>query len=102
MIRQTYVCSGKSSHTLWQLYNIDGITMAIDTSNCTFTSTPLYFTSMAGISSHWILTSYTAIYSPTPNSFRVFARAMNGWNSTEMLDYAQLYSWDINWVGIVS
>lgn len=75
--------------------------MTIDTSSCNFTSTPLYFTSMAGTSGHWILTSYTAIYSPTPISFRVYARSMNGWNSTEMVGYAQTYSYDLNWFGIL-
>ena len=57
---------------------------------------------MAGISGHWILASYTAIYSPTSNSFRVYARAMNGWNSTEMVYYAQMYSYDLNWFGILN
>ena len=101
-MKQTYVCSGKSSHTLWALYGTGGIRMVIDTSNCTFTSTPLYFTSMAGTSSHWVMESYTAIYSPTLSSFVVYGRSSIGWNSTEMFDYAQLYAWDINWVGILN
>lgn len=99
-IRQAYVCSGKSPNTLWQIYSNDGITMTIDTSNCTFTSTPLYFTSVAGFGGHWMLTSYTAIYSPTPISLVVYARSLNGWNSTDLLYHAQTYQYDINWFGI--
>lgn len=76
--------------------------MTIDTNSCYFNSTPIYFTSMAGTSGHWILTSYTAIYGPSLTAFRVYARAMNGWNSTQMVDGAQIYSYDLNWVGIVN
>ncbi|CAF1227796.1 unnamed protein product [Rotaria sordida] len=95
-----YYCNGISSFTLWQLYSPNGLFMDIDTTSCRFNSTPLYFTSMAGTSSHWDLAGYTAIYSPTNTSFRIYTRSLNTMNSTEMLSYSQTYIWNVNWFGI--
>ncbi|CAF4731562.1 unnamed protein product, partial [Rotaria sp. Silwood2] len=99
-IKQAYYCGNISSFTLWQLFPNDGIYMNIDTTNCSFTSTPVYFTSMAGDTVHWELVSYNAIYVPTKNSFTIYVRALNGWNSTDMFTNSQLYRWNVNWFGI--
>jgi hypothetical protein len=81
--KQNNYCAGISPYaSIWQLYSTDGIMMNIDTSNCSFNSTPLYFTSVSGISSHWGLADYGAIYVPTTNSFLIFARSLVGWNNT--------------------
>jgi hypothetical protein len=75
--------------------------MPIDTTNCSFNQTPIYFTSMAGISSHYGLISYRAIYSATATGFRVYIRPLFAWNATDMLTYAASYQWDVNWFGTV-
>jgi hypothetical protein len=55
---------------------------------------------MAGITWHWNAAGYTAIYSPTTTSFQVYANSLVGWNSTQLLAYAQTYTWGVNWFGI--
>ncbi|CAM4881733.1 unnamed protein product [Rotaria socialis] len=97
---QAYYCGDTSLYTLWQVYSTSGITMAISTVNCSFNSTPLYFTSMDGSNDHWFAGGYTAIYSPTAVSFIVYARALNNWTYMDMLNNSQLYQWNINWFGI--
>lgn len=98
---QPYYCGGTSPASLWTLYLTDGLTMLIDTSSCAFTAAPLYFTSMEG-NGHWTTAGYTAIYSRTATSFRVFVRPLvaGSWSNTAMLTYAQTVGWDINWLGI--
>ncbi|CAF1399897.1 unnamed protein product [Rotaria magnacalcarata] len=97
---QAYYCGGTSSYTLWQVYATSGITMLISTVNCSFNSTPLYFTSMDGSNNQWFAGGYTAIYSPATVSFRVYARALTNWTYMDMLNNSQLYQWNINWFGI--
>ncbi|CAF3530260.1 unnamed protein product [Rotaria sp. Silwood1] len=97
---QAYYCEGISSYTLWQLYSTNGIYMDISTSTCGFNSTPLYFTSMAGNNLHWILAGYTAIYSPTTTSFRIYSRSLETMTNTQLLSYSQTYLWNVNWFGI--
>ncbi|CAF4000995.1 unnamed protein product [Rotaria sordida] len=76
--------------------------MNIDTTNCSFPSTPYYFTSMAGSSSHWSLDSYTAIYFSTNISFTIYAYPSVAWSNTAMHNYSQTYKWSVNWFGISS
>ncbi|CAF4760359.1 unnamed protein product [Rotaria socialis] len=97
---EAYYCAGISSYTNWQLYSTSGITMNIDTSNCSFPSTPSYFVSISGTSSHWLLAGYTAIYFPTNISFTIYARPLIVWSNTYMLNNAQTCLWNINWFGI--
>ncbi|CAF1259990.1 unnamed protein product [Rotaria sp. Silwood1] len=97
---KAYYCGGLSSYTLWQLFSTTGIYMNIDTTICGFSSTPLYFTSMAGNTIHWELASYTAIYSPTNISFTIYVRSLSGLNNTDMLSYSQAYLWNVNWFGV--
>jgi len=55
---------------------------------------------VAGVSAHWDLAGYGAIYVPTKNSFSIYAQSLIGLNSTEMLDYSQTFEWNVNWFGI--
>jgi hypothetical protein len=55
---------------------------------------------MAGVTIHWDLAGYTAIYYPTKNSFQVYARSLSGLNCTQLLSYAQNYAWNVNWFAI--
>ncbi|CAF2064232.1 unnamed protein product [Rotaria magnacalcarata] len=95
-----YYCTGISSWSLWNVYDTNTIMMNIDTTNCSLSEVPVYFTSMGGLNQIYALQSYDAIYSPTIDSFGVLARSILGWNSSTMLSYAQSYAWDLNWLGM--
>jgi len=74
--------------------------MKFNTSECNFQDTPLYFVSIAGVSSHYCLTGYGAIYLPTTVSFQIYVQSTcGGWTATAMLSYAASYGWNVNWVG---
>ncbi|CAF1349235.1 unnamed protein product [Rotaria magnacalcarata] len=94
------VCVGISSSTLWQAYPNNSMYMNIDTSNCTFNQTPLYFTSMAGSASHYGLTGYGAIYSPTSTSFTIYIKNVFDWNSSYLISVATIDAWNVNWFGL--
>lgn len=93
------LCAGISSSSLWQILNNTVIMMNIDTTICKFVSTPVYFTSVAGIDMNYIVQGYTAIYSPTNSSFIVYALSVFGNSSSIIYSYSQTYSWNINWFG---
>ena len=95
-----YLCGNAASYTLWTLFSSNGITMTINTTICSFKSTPLYFSSMTGMANHWVAIGYTAIYYASPNGFTVYVRAVYYPNSTQLLAAAQQYQWSINWCGI--
>ena len=101
--KKSYYCSGVSSYTLWTQYSSTAITMNIDTSNCSFNSTPLYFTSVDGIGDHYDLIGYTAIYTAKNDSFKVYARSFMTYNSSSaaMLTASQIKQWCVNWFGIL-
>lgn len=101
VVTKPYYCSGVSSYTLWQLYSNTGMTMNISTSSCNFISTPFYFTSLAGVTQHWDLGGYSAIYGATKNSFTIYTYSLTGTNSTVSLNRTQTYQWNINWFGIL-
>jgi zinc metalloprotease ZmpB len=95
------ICSGSTTagSTNWQPYGGNtGIYLDIDTSACKFTTTPRYFASLGGNSSHWATTGATSIYSPTPNGFRVYVR----WSDGSALTPAQAnsFQWHINWLAV--
>jgi hypothetical protein len=89
-------CAGLSSYTLWTIYSVDTITMLINTSKCAFPETPLYFTSVSGVSSQWYLIGYGAIYQPTNESFQIYARSFGGtYSSTVLMTWSQSFAWNI-------
>jgi hypothetical protein len=74
--------------------------MQINTSQCAFPATPLYFTSISGISSHWIIFGVGAIVQPTNQSFQIYARSiLAGFSATLLYNYSQTYAWDVDWIG---
>ena len=90
--------STPSGSTAWQVYNASGVYVDVNTSAALFGSTPLYFTSIGGNTSHWSTIGATSVYFPTPTGFRIYLR----W-----VDYSPLtpatanqFQWHINWVGI--
>jgi hypothetical protein len=93
-------CTGISSYTQWQTFGSDAIYMLINTGNCNFTQTPCYFTSVSGTSSHWTMTGYNAIFSPTSSSFSVYLRGRSVTSSSTLLGYSSSYTWNVNWGGM--
>ena len=75
--------------------------MVVDTRNCSFDSTPLYFTSMGGLSNHFALGGYTAIYNAKNNTFAVYVLPLYTYANTLMLSDSQTYQWNLNWLGIL-
>jgi hypothetical protein len=87
--------------TNWQPYaGNTGVYLNVDTSAGKFTTTPTYFTSLGGNSSHWATTGVTSIYNATPTGFRVFVR----WSDGSALTPAQAnaFQWHVNWLGVES
>jgi hypothetical protein len=85
--------------TNWQPYpGNTGIYLDVDTSAGKFTTTPKYFTSLGGDSSHWATTGVTSIYTPSPTGFRVYVR----WSDGSALTPAQANSlqWHVSWLGV--
>ena len=85
--------------TNWQPYSGNtGIYLDVDTSAGKFSTTPQYFTSLGGNSSHWATTGVTSIYTPSPTGFRVYVR----WSDGSALTPAQANSlqWHVNWLGV--
>ena len=99
--KRPYICSGISSNTLWQNYTGTGIFMDVDTSNCNFTSTPSYFTSISGTSAHWDLAGYGAIYNPTSTTFRIYAKSLSSADVGTLLDRSIDCKWNVHWLGIL-
>jgi hypothetical protein len=95
------ICSGSTTpgSTNWQPYTGNtGVYLDVDTSAGKFTSTPHYFVTLGGNSSHWATTGATSIYNATPTGFRVYVR----WSDGSALTPAQANSsqWHINWLGV--
>jgi hypothetical protein len=86
------LCAGASPRTTWVQDGPDGIYMDVNTSFCGFSSTPGYFTSLAGTSSHAAVRGVASIYSPTATGFRVYIN-----KSGVTTAYAVQRDWQINW-----
>ena len=84
---------------MWQINSTTIITMIINTTQCNFTTTPLYFVSLYGTSDHWRMSGYVAIYFPTNQSFQVYLKSVLGVSATTLLSYAGTFSWNIVWTG---
>ncbi len=84
--------------TNWQPYGSNGIYVDVDTSSAGFTTTPVYVTSIGGISSHWQTTGATSIYQASPTTFRVYVRFSDGSAITPAV--ANSYQWHINWIAM--
>jgi hypothetical protein len=86
-------------NTAWQQYpDGEGVFVDVDTSSAGFTTTPIYITSLGGLSQHWGTTGATSIYQPTPTGFRVYVRWSGGGPLTPAL--ANQQEWHINWIAV--
>lgn len=85
--------------TNWQPYSASaGVFVDVDTSEAGFKTTPNYVASIAGRTGHWTTTGGSAIYSPTPNGFKVYVRYSDGRALTP--EEANAASWRISWIGV--
>jgi zinc metalloprotease ZmpB len=95
------IASGSTTpgSTNWQPYSGNtGVYLDVNTSSGKFTTTPRYFATLGGNSSHWATTGATSIYSATPDGFRVYVR----WSDGSALTPAQAnsFQWHITWLGV--
>lgn len=88
------ICSGVSAN--W-FPGSPGIYINVDTSQCGFTSTPKYFTSLSGTSHHWTIIGIDAIYSESPNGFTVFLDQKDGGLT---ISAPTAYNLRLNWMAI--
>lgn len=88
-------CAGQTEagHTNWVQHGSTGIYVDVDTSDCGFTSTPLYFSSLGGAGAHWDVMGSSSIYSPTPTGFRIYVNVAAGISPA----LANQNGWRINW-----
>ncbi|MBB5083979.1 hypothetical protein [Nonomuraea endophytica] len=79
--------------------------MQVDTSSAGFRSTPMYFTSLAGTSTHWNTTGATSVYPPDSTlggdlrrGFRIYLRFADG----AALDplFAKNNGWHIQYMAV--
>jgi hypothetical protein len=85
--------------TNWQPYaGNSGIYVDIETTAGNFASTPRYFATLGGNSSHWATTGANSIYNETRTGFRVYVRWLNGSSLTP--SQANSFQWHINWWGV--
>ena len=114
------VGQGVTSPSDWVDYDItgagfdfDGIYVDVNTSACGFTETPHYLVTLESVdkgpragSGKWETSGYTAIYSATPEGFRVLARwtdgNLNRSNYTRSLtaEQAERFGYVIRWTAI--
>ncbi len=108
-VENTKISAGSTipGNTNWQQYPDDrepGIYVDVDTSEAGFTSTPKYVISLGGINYHWRVTGASSVYSPTPNSFRVYIRfsEVNELPQYPPLtpEFANDRQWHINWIAV--
>jgi peptide methionine sulfoxide reductase MsrB len=95
-LRQPSLCTGQTVQgaTGWQQYDANGIYLDVNTAGCGFSSTPQYFTSIGGWSSHWMTTGATSIYSPSATGFRVYIHSPGITPQA-----ANQLGWNISWGG---
>ncbi len=95
-------CGGQSPYTQWIYYtgSTTGIYMVINTANCTFNTTPSYYTSIIGKTLLNDFTGYDAIYSATKTLFVIYVRSYTGLTSAQMLNYSQTEKWNVSWIGV--
>jgi ribosomal protein S11 len=67
-------CHGKAAD--WVPYHSD-MTQTVSTSDCGYTSQPVYVTSMTGNTHHWTSTGSSEVYNARPNQFTVYIDGSN-------------------------
>ncbi|CAF3415113.1 unnamed protein product [Rotaria socialis] len=97
---ESYTCAGTSVRDAMDIFDSNTIIVRVDTSECQFEGTPLYFTSLSGTCGNLAATGSSAIYNPTSNEFNVKMR-LPGLTAQEILDTASQCNWILNWEGVL-
>ena len=87
-----------SGTTDWKAYGSKAIYLDVDTSGAGFTETPRYFTTLGGSANNWDALGVNAIYSATPNGFRIYLKSASGIALTPA--YANSKGWYVQWLGV--
>jgi hypothetical protein len=74
--------------------------MNIDTSNCRFQDTPLYFTSITGFAGRYLLVGVNAIYEPTIYGFHIHVHPSRNESADTLMAWPAQYEWNVNWFGL--
>jgi len=92
--------SAPDEDTKWKNYDNEHGTIYIDVKSkkAGFTTTPYYFTSLGGSSSHYKTLGVSSIYQATPGGFRVYIRDPNRPNLSK--DFAEEKGWHVIWLGL--
>jgi hypothetical protein len=94
------ICTGTTplDTTAWEPYPVQDVgtflTVPVDTSECGFTQTPRYFTTLGGNNAHWSVVGATNIYSATATGFRVYLYSQTATAT------ANAYQWHIEWMAV--
>jgi len=91
--RKLSTCCGQTNSS-WNRYNADGhLWKDIDYRKCGFTTTPQVFTSLNGLSSHWVLRGVTATYNNNKDGFRTYI-----YGATP--EFAKKYQYRLQWCAV--
>ena len=100
------ICCGKTPEgsTNWQPHdpNLQSIYVDVDTSACSFQSTPIYLVNLHGNGDNWETTGGSTAYERTNHSFRIYVRFLSDRDGRPNLtpDYANSKRWHIQWLAI--
>jgi len=95
-------CRGVSSYSQWTVNTTYVMTMIVNTTQCNFNNTPLYFAAVtsSAISGHWCLIGHNAIYYATNESFQVYAKSTCVLElATTLISSATGGQWNLAWIG---
>jgi len=93
------LCAGSTTAGVgWTIYDPTTIRINVNTAGCAFTGTPMYFTSIGGLGSHFELIGASAIYAPSSTGFTVYIKKTGGGSLVPAEAIAG--GWEIQWQGI--
>jgi len=94
--QEPQLCWGGTSkkNTKWTQYTRQGVTITMDTKLCAVIDTPVYVSSMGGISSHWTSTGSSAIYKDTWKSHQIYIYYQDGIT----VNSAKNFKWHMNFL----
>lgn len=98
---RTHIASGQTSPGQgWQQNTDAGVYLDVDTSLAKFSGTPTYVISLGGAGSMWLSSGgASSIYDPTPTSFRVYVRHVDG-AALPVKTVTDDWKWYVNWIGM--
>lgn len=94
---QQRICSGTTTpgETNWDVYG-SNLVLHVDTTECGFSATPQYFTTLAGRNHHWTTRGGSNPYSERATEFTVYVLQDNGVTP----EAANADEWHIQWLAV--